>query len=105
MSHKSDLKHEFNRAPGFLCDTSRAAERRWRAKGRVFFAMTAVRVETGLIATKQRMKRKNSTVASHVGAIYRKLNIASRPEATLEAVRIGLVRVWRRTRVTKCASS
>lgn len=32
------------------------------------------------------------TVATHIGAIYRKLDIASRSEATVEAIRMGLVR-------------
>lgn len=34
-----------------------------------------------------------TTVATHVGTIYRKLNISSRSEATVEAVRLGLVQV------------
>lgn len=33
------------------------------------------------------------TVASHIGAIYRKLDITSRSEATMEALRMGLIRV------------
>lgn len=31
------------------------------------------------------------TVASHIGAIYRKLDVSSRAEATIEAIRMGLV--------------
>jgi DNA-binding NarL/FixJ family response regulator len=33
-----------------------------------------------------------TTVASHIGAVYRKLDISSRPEATVEAIRMGLIR-------------
>jgi len=33
-----------------------------------------------------------STVATHVGGIYRKLHISSRSEATVEAIRLGLLR-------------
>ncbi len=33
-----------------------------------------------------------ATVATHIGAVYRKLNISSRSEATVEAVRLGLIR-------------
>ncbi len=33
-----------------------------------------------------------TTVATHIGAIYRKLNICSRSEATMEAIRLGLVK-------------
>lgn len=32
-----------------------------------------------------------NTIASHIKAIYRKLNVSGRAEATLEAVRLGLV--------------
>ncbi len=32
------------------------------------------------------------TVASHIGTIYHKLDIASRSEATVEAIRMGLIR-------------
>lgn len=32
------------------------------------------------------------TVASHIGTIYRKLDITSRPEATVAAIRMGLIR-------------
>jgi DNA-binding NarL/FixJ family response regulator len=34
----------------------------------------------------------SSTVATHIGAVYRKLDISSRPEATIEAMRMGLLR-------------
>ncbi len=33
-----------------------------------------------------------ATVATHIGAVYRKLNISSRSEAAVEAVRLGLIR-------------
>lgn len=33
-----------------------------------------------------------TTVATHIGAVYRKLDISTRSEATVEAVRMGLVR-------------
>jgi DNA-binding NarL/FixJ family response regulator len=33
-----------------------------------------------------------TTVATHIGAVYRKLDISSRSEATVEAIRMGLVR-------------
>lgn len=32
------------------------------------------------------------TVATHISGVYRKLDISSRAEATLEAVRMGLIR-------------
>lgn len=33
-----------------------------------------------------------TTVATHIGAVYRKLEICSRSEATVEAIRLGLVK-------------
>lgn len=33
-----------------------------------------------------------TTVATHIGSVYRKLNVGSRSEATLEAVRLGLIK-------------
>ena len=33
-----------------------------------------------------------TTVATHIGAVYRKLNISNRSEATVEAIRLGLTR-------------
>lgn len=33
-----------------------------------------------------------TTVATHIGAVYRKLDISTRSEATVEAIRMGLVR-------------
>lgn len=33
-----------------------------------------------------------ATVASHIGAVYRELGISSRAEATVEAIRLGLLR-------------
>ena len=33
-----------------------------------------------------------ATVASHIGSVYRKLNISNRSEATTEAIRMGLIR-------------
>lgn len=33
-----------------------------------------------------------TTVASHIGAVYRKLDISNRAEATIEAIRLGLLR-------------
>ena len=34
---------------------------------------------------------KESTVASHIAAVYRKLNVSTRSEATVEAIRLGLI--------------
>lgn len=33
-----------------------------------------------------------TTVASHISAVYRKLDVSSRSEATIEAIRLGLIR-------------
>jgi DNA-binding NarL/FixJ family response regulator len=33
-----------------------------------------------------------ATVATHIGAVYRKLNISNRSEATTEAIRMGLIK-------------
>jgi DNA-binding NarL/FixJ family response regulator len=33
-----------------------------------------------------------ATVATHIGAVYRKLDVSSRSEATVEAIRMGLMR-------------
>lgn len=40
----------------------------------------------------EHLKIGPATVATHIGAVYRKLDISSRSEATIEAIRLGLIR-------------
>jgi len=57
---------------------------------REVLTLVAKGLSRGEIAT--HLKIGATTVASHIGAVYRKLDISSRAEATVEAIRLGLLR-------------